>query len=100
MLFGQELARMPEAHLVPAHHPVDHAAAGIATKAMPEIGFRGDDAARRVVPLMPRTAAGQVLALGDEVYALALDQPLKTHLALQALQCLVRDACHTLPPIT
>ena len=75
MLFGEQLARVPEAHFVHPHHPVDHAAAGIAAKAMPEIGFRRDDAARGIVPLVPRTAAGQVFALRDEFHALRLDQP-------------------------
>src|SRR5271155_3615982 len=94
MLLYQEFARVSEAHFVPAHHPVDHTAAGIAAKTVPQIRFRGDDAARGIVPLMPRAAAGQGLALYDELYPLRLDQPREAHLALQALQRLVRDACH------
>src|ERR1700736_3310733 len=100
MLFGQQLAGVPEAHLVHPHHPVDHAAAGVAAKAVPQIRLRRDDAARGIVALMPRTATGQVLALRDECQALRLDEARQTHLALQPLQRLVRDTCHAVPPIT
>src|SRR5882672_4014070 len=100
MLLYQEFARMPEAHVVPAHHPVDDAAARITAKAVPQVRGRGDDAARGVVSLMPRAAASQVLALRDEFQTLRLDEACEAHLALQALQRLVRDTCHAVPPIT
>jgi hypothetical protein len=91
---GEQLARVAEADFVRAHHPVDHAAAGIAAEAVPEIGLRGDDAGRGVIPRVPGTAAGKILALGNEGKALALDEARKTHLALQALQFRIRDARH------
>ena len=74
------------------------APAGITPEAVPQIGLRRDDAARGVIPLVPGTAAGQILALTHETMPLALDQPRKTHLALQALQLSVRDARHRLLP--
>ena len=66
MLLQEQLARMAEGDPVRAHHPVDHRAAGIAPEAVPEIGLRRHDAARGLIPLVPGTAAGQVLALRDE----------------------------------
>src|ERR1700683_947066 len=100
MLFGEQLARVPEAHFMHPHHPVDHAAAGIAAKAVPQVRLRRDDAARGIVSVMPRTTTGQVLALHDELVALRLDEARQTYLALQPLQRLVRDTCHAVPPKT
>ncbi len=36
-------------------------------KAVPQVRLRGDDATRRVVPLVPRTAAGQIQLFGISV---------------------------------
>ena len=53
-----------------SHHPVDRRATGIAPEAVPEIGFWGDDAGRRVVPLVPRATAGEILPLRDELVSM------------------------------
>src|SRR5690606_9146021 len=54
-------------------------------------GFSGPTG---IVAVVPRAAAGQILALRDESVALALDQPRERDLALQPLELLVRDARH------
>jgi hypothetical protein len=48
----------------------------------------------RVVAVVPRTAAGEILALRGELVARALDQPRERHFALQPLDLLIGDACH------
>src|SRR5690348_13642960 len=99
MFLQEQLARMAEGDAVRAHHPVDHRAAGSAPEAVPEISLRRHDAARGLIPLVPGTAAGQVLALGGEPVPLRLDQAHEGDLALQALELSVRDSCH-MPHLT
>src|SRR6185437_224069 len=94
MLFEQQLTGVAEGDPVRAHHPVDHRPARIAPEAVPEIALRGHDAARGLIPLVPGTAAGQVLALTHEPMPLTLDEPHERDLALQALELAIRDARH------
>lgn len=62
MVFQQQVAGMPEADLVEAHHPVDHRAADSAdTETMPEVLVRRDHQRRRTV-VVERAAANQVIA--------------------------------------
>ena len=91
---AQQLHRMPEAHALGPHHPVDHRAAGLArTQAVPQVLVRRDHQRRRLV-LVERTAPDQVGAVALERDAPRLDQALQRHLGFQLLDLACGDAGH------
>src|SRR5689334_15124720 len=85
---------MPEAHALCTHHPVDHRAAGLArTEAMPQI-LLGRDHETRLMVLVKRTQAHQVLAVLLQLHAGCLREALHAHFALKPLELVICDSGH------
>src|SRR5579883_2486875 len=98
MLLQEQLTGVAEGDAMRAHHPVDHRATRPAPEAVPEIRRGRHDAARGLIPFVPRTAAGEVLALGGEPMTLRLDETHEGDLPLQTLELGIRDSRHMLSP--
>jgi len=93
-VFLQQLHRVPEAHLVPTHHPVDHRTARLTrAQAVPQVRLRADHQRRRAV-VVERTATDPVLAVRLQPDPRRLHQPLQAHRQLQPLDLGLGDAGH------
>src|SRR5215831_7564737 len=86
---------MPKAHALGLHHPIDHRAALLTTKAVPEILRRRHHKAWLCIRVCPeRTAANKIRALALQDHPARFDQPLQSDLPLQPFDLCFRYPRH------
>jgi hypothetical protein len=90
----EELHRVAEAHALGAHHPVDHAPAGLTRpEAVPEVLARRHHEARALV-VVEGAAADEIGTMPPELDARRLHQRHEVRLALEPLQLRLGDPGH------
>src|SRR5687768_295501 len=94
MSLPKQLDRVPKAHALRSHHPVEHRSARLAcAEAVPEI-LRRADHQRRGTIRVKRTESHQIRTVPLELHPARLCEPLQRNPGLQMLDFFIRDPSH------